>query len=439
MVSGILFLPPLPPMNSRYLAAGVIAQVVIHHHALDVALANHLEKLTSRDQSFAKALCFGVIRQLWVLQAVEAQLLNKKIKAKDHFVRCLIWLGIYQIHWMHVANHAAIAQTVAAAKKLKQPWATGLINAVLRKFEQNPQQYLQTMNPETKYNHPSWLLNRLKQDWPKHYQDILHANNQQAPMYLRVNQQQCTQNEYLKILKEQGIGAFAVSASTTAVTLASPKPVEQLPYFAEGWVSVQDLAPQLAAPLLKLQPQQRVLDACAAPGGKTAHSLEIEPTIDLLSTDHDSKRLAKVSATLKRLNVRVNIMHANMLEKSWWDGRPFDRILLDAPCSATGVIRRHPDIKWLRKDSDIAQLAHTQLTMLENLWDCLTDHGILLYATCSVLHQENDAVIEQFLTQHPDASCDELVLTNGCKTVYGWQCLPEQQGSDGFYYARLVK
>lgn len=376
------------------------------------------------------------------LAYLAAQLLNKPLKRKDLDVQQLILIGLYQLIYLKVPAHAAVAETVAATRLLGKDWAAGLVNALLRSFQRSAEQLLAQADadPVARYAHPAWWLSQLQTDWPTHWQAILDANNQRPPMTLRVNAQRSSRDEYAARLRAAGVVAHPVPHAPQALTLEKPVDVAQLPGFNDGAVSVQDAAAQLAAPLLELAPGQRVLDACAAPGGKTAHLLESEPWLHVQALDSDAQRLARVRDTLTRLHLAADLRHGDAASPSdWWDGQAFDRILLDAPCSGSGVIRRHPDIKLLRTAQDIVTLAQQQRRLLDALWPLMARGGILLYATCSVLMAENQHNLARFLAAHSDARELPIGADWGHAQTPGRQRLPGENAMDGFYYARLMK
>lgn len=425
--------------HSRTIAGQILIDVLIHKHSLSQVLGKHTSALDKADSAFVQALVYGVLREYGNLQAIVKLLLDKPVKAKDQDIGILIMIGIYQLMSMRVAEHAAVSETVNAAKELGKDWASGLINGILRRFTREKEQLIKKAKLSALHNHPSWLVTHIKSAWPDRLLQILQKNDLPPPMHLRVNLQKTTREAYLELLHKNHIAAISHELSPVAITLEQPTDVENLPHFTEGWVSVQDIAAQQAATLLQLKSGLRILDACAAPGGKTAHILETEPNIKLLAIDQDTRRLKRVEETLSRLNLQARLMSADAGCSEWWDQKPFDRILLDAPCSATGVIRRHPDIKWLRQASDIPALSTLQLGILQNLWKMLSPNGILVYATCSILPDENDQVINQFLSQTSDVRIMPLGFSRGCKTQFGWQFFPEFNGTDGFYYAKLSK
>jgi 16S rRNA (cytosine967-C5)-methyltransferase len=332
---------------------------------------------------------------------------------------------------------------VGCADKLKKPWAKALLNAVLRRAQRESESLLSELehDPVVRTAHPRWLQKSLKAFWPEQWESICTANNAHPPMILRVNRRHHSRDAYLGLLTGAGIAASACVYSRDGIILEAAADVRSLPGFAEGWISVQDEAAQLAADLLDLAPGQRVLDACCAPGGKTCHILEAEPKLaGVVAVDLEAKRLVRVRENLERLKLSAELIAADGRDTAtWWDGKPFQRILLDAPCSATGVIRRHPDIKLTRQPDDIAALAVLQGELLDALWHTLEVGGILLYATCSTLPTENTEVIEAFLARTPGARELDLATTAGIKQPHGRQLLAQEGGHDGFYYAKLIK
>jgi len=392
-----------------------------------------------QERAFIQALCYGTVRQYYRLEFILKQLLNKPIKNKDVQIKALALLGIYQLSYMRVKDHAAVSETVAVMKK--KQWAKSLLNAVLRRYLREQEQLEALADKHVAYAHPDWMIKAIKADWGEQGKEILLANNQLPPMTLRVNSRFCQRDEYLALLAEQQIEASALKSSQHAILLVEPVMVDKLPHFAEGWVSVQDAAAQLAASLLQAKAGERVLDICAAPGGKTAHILELQADLQqLLAVDIDSQRLVRVEENLSRLKLHAELLVADATTPEiWWDGTLFDRILLDAPCSALGVVRRHPDIKLLRRAEDIEQLQSLQQQILCACWQLLAPGGVLLYATCSILKQENESQIELFLNQHSDAQELPIDAGWGVARPYGRQVLTGSQAMDGFYYARLQK
>ncbi|CAA6820251.1 MAG: Ribosomal RNA small subunit methyltransferase B (EC [uncultured Thiotrichaceae bacterium] len=431
-------------MNSRVVAAKVLLKVVYQGESLtDVLQHATVQTLSPRDQAWVRNVCFGSIRWHGRLGAVLRQLLAKPMKKADKDIECLLRIGLYQLIYQRTPDHAAVNETVAAARKLKKVWASRLINAVLRGFLRRKEAVLEEIDQfETaRYSFPPWLSDRLKLAWPDHWQSILEASNTQAPMVLRVNQRLHSRDEYLAILQKADLSAAAVEHTDNGIVLEQAVPVYDLPGFAAGAVSVQDSAAQLAAELLPCEPGQRVLDACAAPGGKACHLLEKYNDLDLVALDSSERRLEQVTENLERLKLSAAIVTGDAAQpEKWWDGQLFDCILLDAPCSATGVIRRHPDIKLLRKDRDIANLQQEQSAILKAAWAMLKPGGLLLYATCSVLPEENELQIKAFL-QDTESAVLEILSQKGSQrlSVVGQQILPGDAGMDGFYYALLRK
>jgi len=435
-------------MNVRLQALNILLQVIQHNRSLDSVLDKSLQQrqvgTVTQDKhvAFLKALCFGVMRWWPRLQAIEQGLLGKPLADKHQDVRLLIWLGIYQLEYMRTADHAAVSETVACTQAIKKQWAKGLVNAVLRRFQRERDKVLVSLenDPIASTAHPAQLLAQLQQAWPNDWPSIVEQNNARAPMSLRVNQSLISRADYLNRLQQAGIAANPVEGIDSAVVLDNACPVETLPGFNDGLVSVQDAAAQLAATLLMAQPGQRVVDACAAPGGKTCHLLEQVRDIDLVAVDSKAWRLQRLEDNLQRLSLSCRLQVANAIElESWWDGQPVDRILLDAPCSGSGVIRRHPDIKWSRQKLDIEQLLATQGQLLRALWQTLKPGGVLLYATCSILPEENHQQIARFLDEIDNAEEMAIEANWGCPMSHGRTILPGEKGMDGFYYARLRK
>jgi 16S rRNA (cytosine967-C5)-methyltransferase len=430
--------------NLRASAARVLFQVVFRGNSLADCLPQAMPAIPeARDQALVKAICFGVCRRFFTLQFLVNQLLDKKLKDKDGDIFCLLLVGLYQLTDMRVAPHAAVSETVDAVTDLQKPWAKNLVNAVLRNYQRHAEELISLgeKDEEALYAHPAWFIGKIKKSWPDHYKNILHANNVPPPFSLRVNQRQQKRADYLQLLAAENIEGSVIPETGTGIILSQAMNVEQLPAFANGGVSVQDGAAQLAAELLQLAPGQRVLDACAAPGGKTAHIAECEPALsELVAVEKDAVRLTLVSSNLERLGLTATCIAADAAETAqWWDGKQFDRILLDAPCTASGVIRRHPDIKILRRPEDIAALADEQWRILSALWPLLAVDGLLLYSTCSVFPQENTQLIERFLAQQADAEESKIEVSWGEEMPAGRQILPGAHGMDGFYYARLHK
>ena len=430
-------------MNPRLAAAKALAAVLSGKASLNSSLPTQLDKVEDRDRGFTQDLAFGTARWQPRLSALAAKLLQKPFKAADADVEALLLVGLYQLLYTRVPAHAAIGETVGCADKLKKPWAKALINAVLRRAQRESEALLAELehDPVVRTAHPRWLQKSLKAFWPEQWEAICAANNAHPPMILRVNRRHQTRDAYLALLGEAGIPAIPCQYSRDGIVLETPGDVRALPGFAEGWISVQDEAAQLAADLLELAPGQRVLDACCAPGGKTCHILEVEPKLaGVVAVDLEAKRLVRVKENLERLGLEAELIAADGRDTAtWWDGKPFQRILLDAPCSATGVIRRHPDIKLTRQPDDIVALATLQGELLDALWQTLEVGGMLLYATCSTLPTENTDVIDAFLARTPGARELDIASQAGLKQPHGRQLLAQEGGHDGFYYAKLIK
>ena len=442
-------------------AARAVDAVVTRGRSLDDALAEADLRTPVADRPLLRMLCYGVLRSHWRLKAFAAGLLERPLKSRDSVIDSLIAVGLFQLTESRIPDHAAVSLTVDATRSLRRPKYAPVVNAVLRKFRRERGEHAIDREPpddEARFNHPAWLIARLKSDWPGQWRQILAANDARAPMWLRVNRTRMTTGEYLQQLEQLRKPGAEVAeergSNTTlagfdqAIRLAEPAAVAALPGFEAGLVSVQDAAAQLAAPWLLAGGGLRVLDACAAPGGKSGHLLELMDRTEeasLTALDADLARLALVGDNLARLGFTATLKAADASgPEDWWDGEPFDRILLDAPCTATGVIRRHPDIKLLRREADARHNARFQLTLLEALWPLLAPGGRLLYVTCSVLAEENDAVVTEFLRQCPSADEDQVLPNYNIRDLMyrkacGFQILPGDRDLDGFYFAALRK
>ena len=431
-------------MQARVVAVKVLLRLLVDGRSLSTALPEQLAKLTDpSERPLTQELCYGVMRYSERLERVARQLLNKPLKRKDRDVECLILLGLYQLIYMQIPPHAAVAETVAAVNGLGKPWARGVVNAVLRNFQRNEQALLAKADSAAagRYAHPEWWLAMIQTSWPTQWQSIAEANNDYPPMVLRINPAHGSRDAYLARLQAAGMAATTLAAVPSALLLAQSVDVERLPGFSAGHLSVQDGAAQLAAGLLDLQAGQRVLDACSAPGGKCCHMLELAPQLgEVVAVDIDEQRLQRVRENLARLSLQATVVCGDASHPDqWWDGKLFDRILLDAPCSASGVIRRHPDIKQLRREEDIETLVALQGEILAALWPLLAPGGRLLYATCSIFPQENHLQIERFLETQHDAKALPMPVSWGRAMAVGRQILPGEDGMDGFYYAPLLK
>lgn len=425
------------PLKSRANAAKVLAAVLEDKKSLREALM----KQEVKHDPFVQELCYGVLRFYFQLDFFLLKLTKRSIK--DIEIKALLLLGLYQLFFLEKADYAAVSETVNATRDLKKTWATSFVNAVLRNALRS-RDALQQQSSETlssRFSHPHWMIEKIKKSYPENWQKILEANNQRPPMTLRLHTRKSSRQDYIAALKTKEIDAFETEMSPYGIQLKTPLPIEKVDGFAEGMISVQDEAAQFAAPLLELSPGQKVLDACAAPGGKTTHMLELEPRLQqVIAVDHDETRLQMVRENLNRLGLKAELLcddiknvHLKMNEAY------FDRILLDVPCSATGVIRRHPDIKLLRENQDILQLAEEQYQILKSTWPLLKPGGILLYVTCSILPEENANVLERFLQETPDAQESVIEVSWGSAMKVGRQILPGESNRDGFYFARVRK
>jgi 16S rRNA (cytosine967-C5)-methyltransferase len=437
-------------------AAKIVAEVVEHGRSLDAAFSG-ANTATKQERGLLRSLSYDSIRWYVRLDALLARLLTRPNQPLEPEIRALAIVGLCQLIYTDIPEHAAVGETVAATRFLKQPRASGFINAILRRCQREQAQLLPQIDRDlaVRTSHPRWLVEKLRKDWGDRASDILDANNQRPPFWIRVNRLRVTPANYREQLQASQIGVAASMFDDTALLLERAMDVSELPGFEAGLVSVQDAAAQLAGHLLDPQPGERILDACAAPGGKTGHLLELQPELaGLTAVDVSPERLTRVTQNLQRLftGPKAQVLAADAAEPaSWWDGKPFNRILLDVPCSATGVIRRHPDIKLLRRSDDIAALAARQSQLLRNSWGLLQPGGRLLYASCSALQAETTAVIADFLRTEPgarDITGERLqalpgfaqVLDEGTRAASGGlRIAAGSAGMDGFYYALLDK
>ncbi len=378
------------------------------------------------------------MRWYFQLDAVLVKLISKPLRRKDADVRALLLIGLYQLLHMRTPSHAAVSETVNAAATLKKNWAKGLINGVLRNADRQKDDLLAALTPAEQAAFPPWLYKRLTQCWPDQLDEVLAASNQRPPMTLRVNLARQTREAALQSLRDAGLECSPGQLSDSSITLDKACDVAQLPGFLPGTISVQDEGAQLAAALLQLEQGLSVLDACCAPGGKTGHILESANDLAVDAMDNSSVRLQRVNDNLQRLGMSATLIEADASDlKRWKGGEHYQRILLDVPCSATGVIRRNPDIKYLRREQDIARLSSVQQAMLHTCWSKLAPGGLLLYSTCSILPEENQQIVAAFVESQDDATHDPIVANWGHECSFGRQLLPSAH--DGFYYARLVK
>ena len=410
------------------------------------SLTSHLAQYTDlKDYGLLQETTYGACRWFHALEFLLNQLISKPLRDKDLDLKSLLIIGFYQLRELSIPDYAVINETVSTASMYGKPWGKSLINGVLRNYLRSQHELEERLNQsaaDTRYSHPSWLVDELFKQWPEQAEQILAHNNVRPPMTLRANQRLNSREELLKQLHVASVGAQAGKFSNTAIYLDQPCPLANLPGFENGQLSVQDEASQLVPALLQLSPGQSVLDACAAPGGKTCHILESECSLTcLLALDRASDRVNKIKDNLTRLHLEATTLCADANSLStWWDGKKFDRILLDAPCSATGVVRRHPDIKLLRTPENVLSLQKNQQELLSSLWPCLKKGGLLLYTTCSLLRQENEFIIDEFLQCTDNAKYEGVAADWGVECRYGRQLLTgANDGPDGFFYSLLRK
>ena len=434
------------PINTRFVALKICLTVVEHGRSLSQSLPEGLAQFSDRrERNFTQNLVLGTLRWQDRLEAIRAHLLNKPMKEKDEDVNQLILIGLYQILYMDTPEHAAVSETVSVTKSLKKPWAKALLNGVLRRFLREKEQICAEVDlkPAYKFSHPQWIVKQMRTAYPDNWQAILQANNEQAALTLRVNTIQQSRDELLEKLAEIDIEATAHPQAPQGIVLTKSTDISKLPTYEEGGFSVQDPAAQQAACILQPQPNESILDACAAPGGKTSHLLEMSNNeANVFALEKEPERLDRLAENLYRLDLEADYAVGDASEPSeWWNKEPFDKILLDAPCSATGIIRRHPDIKWHRTLEDIEQLVETQNAILQALWATLKPGGQLLYATCSILPQENTLQMQHFIESEPTAKVVPIEAEWGITFEHtpGRQILPGSDGMDGFFYCLLEK
>lgn len=431
------------PVSARQATIQAIKQIIDKHQSLATVLPELSKNIKLNEQALFQEMTYGCLRWFLQLDAIVSRLVKKPFKERDRDIHFILIVGLYQLIHMRIPAHAAVDETVKLTNKVGKKWASGVVNAVLRNFQREQETILEETNeePVTIYAHPKWLIELLKQSWPDDWKNILQANNERPPMTLRVNLLKTDRTNYGKQLSEKNMSYQESAFNESSLTLDNPVNVDQLPGFFDGYVSVQDQAAQFAAGLIKCEKGQRILDACAAPGGKTGHIYETCPDAgELVAIDSEENRVQLIRENMTRLGFKAELITADASQpEKWWDEKPFDRILLDAPCSATGVIRRHPDIKLLRQKEDIKQLVRTQETLLKTLWDLLAPGGVLVYATCSILPDENENQIARFLDSCNDVQEQNIDATWGRKVSHGRQILPGEHGMDGFYYASLCK
>ncbi|OED37430.1 16S rRNA (cytosine(967)-C(5))-methyltransferase [Chromatiales bacterium (ex Bugula neritina AB1)] len=429
----------------RLTAVRALTSVVRDGKSLGELLPTVQEAMGSRESALLQELTFGTARWCYRLDSQLQQLQKKPLRNKDSDIKIALWLAMYEIEFMRTPDYAVVNSYVALPKKLRKIWAKGLVNATLREFirrrQDNP---VSDQSLSARYSLPQWLLEQIKKDWPARSEEIFNAGNSRPPLVLRVNNRHLSRDQYLPELQaalaETEIQTTVGELGRQSVVLDKSTRVTDLPGYEAGWFSVQDSAAQLAAELVDPQPAERILDACAAPGGKTCHLLESGELVEVLAIDNNARRLQRVEDNLQRLNLQAKCFCVDASDTDqWWDKNQFDAILLDAPCSAIGVLRRHPEIRLLRQPSDIQPLIAAQSRLLCSLWKTLKPGGRLIYATCSVLKSENEAQIERFLANTDDAAERPIEAQWGIPCKFGRQILPGQHGADGFYYAILVK
>ena len=431
-------------LSVQLVAAHILRDVVDQSRSLDRAIESEASRVEPDLKPLLMELAYGSCRYYYYLDGILSQLLVKPIRQKDRMVHFLLIVGLYQLSYMRVPDHAAVDETVRALETSKQSWARGLVNGVLRNYARQRDdgalaRYKTRLPESIQASFPTFLFNLIRESWAEHADTVFTASIHKPPMTLRVNRQKTTRKDYLAMLDKKNIGAAPTPESLYGISLDKPMPVDRVPMFSEGWVSVQDESAQLCMSELDLAENQRVLDACAAPGGKTCAILETEPTVTLTAVDLP-ERIESIRQNLRRIGLEADLKDTGLEEYAdWWDGEVWDRILLDVPCSGTGVIGRHPDILHRRQQGDFDRFAEQQLNLLEDAWPMLSQGGLLLYVTCSIIPLENDEVVRRFSAKHSDASIQQIKSINGLKTDFGIQRLPGVHSGDGFYYCRLVK
>lgn len=430
-------------MNARYLAVKAITPLLQQTSSLKYSLKANINACPEQQRAFFQELCYGSMRFYPQLEAITNQLLKKKLKNKDQDIKALIFIGLYQLYKLRTADYAAINQTVDVCEALKKPWATGLVNAALRRFQREQTQILDKLSSDIsfKFNHPAWYIEKLKHNWPDNWQQILLANDQHPPLTIRVDTKKVSRETLLQQLIKQGIKAANTPYSRYGIQFEQATDITQIEEFQKGYFSVQDEAPQLAADLVAPQNGELILDACSAPGGKLLHLLEIskDKSTEIQGLEIEQHRADRIKENFDRLGLSCQLHIADACSTDWWDGRHYHKILLDTPCSATAVIRRNPDIKLMRKSEDIHSIAKLQKSILDNMWSMLATDGYLIYATCSIFQQENERLIASFCKQNQDAKHLPIDSHWGEHREYGTQVFPQAHGADGFYYAVLQK
>lgn len=429
--------------SPRALIADALVATVAEGKPLDACLdAARARNANPRSSAFIQESAYAVLRRYYELESLLNRFLARPLRSRDVVIKMLLMAGLNELYFMKTPGHAVVDESVAACSAIGREWAKGVVNGILRSAAKaQPVPNSREVSPEIRWNHPQWLIDAFARDWPEFKEQILYANNQRPPLTIRVNCAQTSRENFLRLLSKHGLSAQPTRHAASGIRLSVPCPIADLPGFADGLMSVQDEAAQLAAPLLECRPQHRVLDACAAPGGKTAHLLELYRNLVLTAVDIKQQRMTNIVENLARLGLSCTVRNVDASALQSEASAPtYDRILLDAPCSATGVIRRHPDIKIHRKPEDLKRVIERQAQLLHSLWPLLIPDGVLLYATCSILHAENDGVIGRFLDAQAGAAQVNWIEGNwGHPTRFGRQILPGEDDMDGFYYARITK
>ena len=428
--------------DTRALAAQALAEVALRGASLRDAAERHAPRLADpRDRALFTALLSDGARWWLRFDAALDRLLDKPLRQKEPAVHALLVLGLVQLEILELPDYAAVAATVQAARALQRPRLAGLVNAILRRWQRERVELLAALDakPQTRHAHPAWLAKAITRDWPAQADAVMAADNIEPPLMLRTNRRRANREAFLASLRATGYTAEAHPWLADGVVLPHSTDVTRMPGFAEGLFAVQDGAAQIAADLADVRDGMRVLDACAAPGGKACHLLE-RADVALTAVEFDAGRAARIRQNLDRLGLAADLRIGDAGQPdAWWDGRPFDRILIDAPCSATGVLRRRPDVRLHRRESDVPALAAQQRRILDALWPLLAPGGRLVYVTCSLLKAENEAVVQAFLAERPDARAAAFSLPTGQAAGVGWQILPGDGDLDGMYYAVLER
>ncbi len=433
-------MPANPHQDPRTVTVRILTAVIQNKRSLNDVLPAFLQQ-ENQNNALIHELAAGSLRWWWRLSTYVDQLLSKPLKPKDFDVYCLLVIGVYQIQFMRIPDHAAVSQTVNSSREIGKHWSRNLINAVMRRFirEQDELEQKFKTNPVVIYSHPGWMIKQLQADWPDQWKTVLEASNKQPSLTLRINASKTTIDDVCQQLRDDEIEFSVMTDSPVGIVILDKSKIWHSALWKQGLVSVQDESAQLVACMPELRPGMRVLDACAAPGGKTCHLLEVEPDLNLLALEKDSSRMQRLEENLARLNLNAEARVADATDlDSWWNGEAFDLVLIDAPCSGSGVISKHPDIKHLRRPADIQQNIQNQRQLLDKLWSVLKTEGQLLYCTCSVFRQENDQQAQWFINKYTNAGVIALDGRFGLQMPYGRQRLPSES-SDGFYYAGFTK